>query len=120
SNEIEREKLFNLIHIDGEHSEHAVLEDLTMADKFASRSDNSIIIIDDVFVRHYPGVTNATFDFIKRNEKDWLITEFSYLWPLKNSDYLLRTLDLSTMEESLLSSPFDPTLAILKDLIHEK
>jgi len=55
-----------LIHIDGEHSEHAVLEDLTMADKFASRSDNSIIIIDDVFVRHYPGVTNATFDFIKR------------------------------------------------------
>ena len=78
-----------------------------------------IVRVMKQILREHP-FHSGCFDFIKRNEKDWLITEFSYLWPLKNSDYLLRTLDLSTMEESLLSSPFDPTLAILKDLIHEK
>ena len=59
-------------------------------------------------------------DFIKRAEKDWVITEFSYLWPLKNANYLLRTLDLETFEERSLSSPFDPALAILKGLIREE
>lgn len=66
SHEIEFENYFNLIHIDGEHSERAVFTDLLNIDKLASESDDAIIIIDDIFMRHYPGVTSATFDFIKK------------------------------------------------------
>ena len=66
SHEIEFENYFNLIHIDGEHSERAVLADLINVDKLASGSDDTIIIIDDIFMRHYPGVTSATFNFINK------------------------------------------------------
>jgi len=62
-----------LVHIDGEHSESAVLLDLEFAQKCVS--PKGIIIIDDIFHTNFPGVASGTFSFLHNsNFAPFLIT----------------------------------------------
>lgn len=53
---------FDLIHIDGEHSENAVFKDLEFATK--NLSSKGIVIIDDIWHPLFPGIISATLIFV--------------------------------------------------------
>jgi hypothetical protein len=53
---------FNLVHIDGEHSEVAVLRDLDYASN--NLSEQGIIVVDDIWHESFPGIASATMKFI--------------------------------------------------------
>jgi hypothetical protein len=57
---------FDLIHIDGEHSEVAVLEDLLFAEK--NLAIGGIIAIDDIWHQDFPGIASAVFKFCHESE----------------------------------------------------
>jgi hypothetical protein len=57
----------DLIHIDGDHSEVAVLKDLNESKILLSK--DGILIIDDIFSTTFPGITSATIRFL--NEEDF-------------------------------------------------
>jgi hypothetical protein len=61
-----KENLFDLIHIDGEHSESAVIKDLHFArDNLA---DKGLIVIDDIWHPLFPGVVSATMKFVHESD----------------------------------------------------
>lgn len=65
---------FNCIHIDGEHTEKAVLRDFQFSASLLL--DDGIIIVDDFFDLRFPGVTYATFALMKAlNFSIFLISE---------------------------------------------
>lgn len=53
---------FDLIHIDGEHSEQAVLKDLRFGLAHIRRT--GLIICDDIYHREFPGIASAIFKVI--------------------------------------------------------
>lgn len=53
---------FDLVHIDGEHTEKAVLQDLEFAR--ANLSPDGLIIVDDIFHQHFPGIISAVMKVI--------------------------------------------------------
>lgn len=57
-----KEHSFDLIHIDGEHSEKAVTEDLYFAQDHVA--EKGLIVVDDIWHSLFPGVVSATFKFI--------------------------------------------------------
>ncbi len=64
---------FDLIHIDGEHTETAVESDLKFG--LMHLASNGIIAIDDIFHGDFPGIAYAVFNFISRNRvSPFLIT----------------------------------------------
>jgi precorrin-6B methylase 2 len=65
---------FNLIHIDGEHSQSAVARDL---EKSISRlSAEGLLVIDDIFYHSFPGVTAATLSSLEaKNLSPFLFSE---------------------------------------------
>jgi hypothetical protein len=66
-------KFFDFVHIDGEHTESAVNEDLKFALKHLK--PNGVIAVDDIFHRNFPGIASAVFNFISRNSvSSFLIT----------------------------------------------
>lgn len=57
-----QESRFDLIHIDGEHSESAVIQDLHFArDNLANKG---LIVMDDIWHPLFPGVVSATMKFV--------------------------------------------------------
>ena len=61
-----KENLFDLIHIDGEHSESAVIKDLHFArDNLASKG---LIVIDDIWHPLFPGVVSAAMKFVHESD----------------------------------------------------
>jgi hypothetical protein len=65
---------YGMIHIDGEHSESQVLRDLGNALPLLEK--DGILIVDDIFYHSYPGVTAATFSFIRDKKlSPFLFTE---------------------------------------------
>jgi len=57
---------FDLIHIDGEHSESAVTKDLHFAkDNLAKKG---LIVIDDIWHQLFPGVVSATMKFVHESD----------------------------------------------------
>ena len=52
---------FDLIHVDGEHSEQAVAEDLREAD--GALAEGGVLIIDDIIHPYFPGVAAAAYRF---------------------------------------------------------
>jgi hypothetical protein len=65
---------YDIIHLDGEHSQSQVNQDLK--NLLPLLKDNGLLIIDDIFYHSYPGVTAATFSFIKDNNlSPFLFTE---------------------------------------------
>jgi hypothetical protein len=63
-NGIQRE--FDLVHIDGEHTEEAVDKDLKFAK--ANISSDGLIIVDDIFHTKFIGVLSATFKHIHEGD----------------------------------------------------
>lgn len=57
--------MFNLVHIDGEHSFNAVYHDLTFVDKLLLKE--GIIILDDFYFDMYPQITQATYQWLSNN-----------------------------------------------------
>lgn len=53
---------FDLIHIDGEHSEKAVLNDLEFATN--NLSPKGIVVIDDIWHPLFPGIISAALSFV--------------------------------------------------------
>ena len=61
-----KENSFDLIHIDGEHSESAVIKDLHFArDNLANKG---LIVIDDIWHPLFPGVVSATMKFVHESD----------------------------------------------------
>lgn len=63
--EIPTDTKFDFIHIDGEHSEKAVLDDLISAQPYFSETPDLVFIVDDIFMRHFPGVTSGAILFAR-------------------------------------------------------
>lgn len=65
---------YDIIHCDGEHSQTQVSKDLE--DILPMLKEDGILIVDDIFYHSYPGVTAATFDFIRKYKlSPFLLTE---------------------------------------------
>lgn len=57
---------FDLIHIDGEHSESVVIKDLHFAkDNLANKG---LIVMDDIWHPLFPGVVSATMKFVHESD----------------------------------------------------
>lgn len=56
-------------------------------------------------------------DFIQTNDKRWVITEFSYLWPLRNLPYLTKAWDLIHFNEAPIEKNWVPSDWILRDMV---
>ena len=57
-----QEKEFNMIHIDGEHSESAVLKDLAWAEQ--NMSKQGVIVVDDIWHPLFPGIASAVMKVV--------------------------------------------------------
>jgi hypothetical protein len=57
---------FDVLHIDGEHSEVALRRDLEEASKRIA--DDGMIVVDDVRHKWFPGVASATYSFLEQSE----------------------------------------------------
>lgn len=60
---------FDLVHIDGEHSEAAVDAELAFATRYLA--DDGVVIVDDYRFSWFPGVASALFGFVK--DREWAI-----------------------------------------------
>lgn len=68
-------RCFRWIHIDGEHSYNAVMQDLDSAALFASTE--AVICVDDVDHSLAPGINDALIDWLARN-KHWKLLVRGY------------------------------------------
>ena len=108
---------FDIIHIDGEHSEKAVVEDLKKAKPFLAKK--GILVIDDIFYHSFPGVTSAAFEFIQQEKlSPFLLTQKKlYLChPDFYEEFYIKTYDLLlenriTFEEDLKLNENSPKWA---------
>lgn len=73
------------IHIDGEHTGRAVINDLESCEQMLS--DDGILVLDDFFNPMYPQLTEAAFSFLGRNK--FKLSMFLCGW---NKAYLARPL----------------------------
>ena len=93
---------FCVIHVDGEHTEIAVLNDL----RFSSERlrAGGVLVVDDVRHRWFPGVAAAVFRFISDSG-------FRILADTGQKFYLVRDADLDEAREAFRST-FGETLGI--------
>ncbi len=85
---------FDLIHIDGEHSQKAVERDLKVAAKVLS--DSGIIIVDDYRDQHFPGIAAGVFNFLSLND-------FASFCLTPNKMYICRTVSYSDSFQRILN-----------------
>jgi len=90
---------YDMIHLDGEHSQTQVTQDLTNLRPLLSQ--NGILIIDDIFYHSYPGVTAAAFLFIDENNL---------------APFLLTEKKIYICHRNLYEEYYKSTIAILKSL----
>lgn len=76
-----------------------------------------LMIMKSLFLKF--GFYSGCVDFIQTDDKRWVITEFSYLWPLRNLPYLTRYWDLNQPSEKPLemANSWVPSDWILKDMV---
>jgi hypothetical protein len=74
---------FRWIHIDGEHTGMAIINDLNIANTLLD--DVGVIIIDDFFNAEYPQITAAVFDWLRLNPIQLTLFLIGY-----NKGYLCR------------------------------
>jgi hypothetical protein len=70
--------LFDLIHINGEHSETAVLNDIERSIKYLSQ--DGILVIDDIFHREFPRVSSAVYKFVHSNSISPFLISGDKIW----------------------------------------
>jgi hypothetical protein len=82
-----------LLHVDGGHFAEEALSDLLLAD--ASVVEAGAVVIDDPFSSAWPGVTEATFTFLKAHP-EWVTVALGF-----NKQVLARRGYASTYERAL-------------------
>ncbi len=117
--EVPKNRFFDLIHVDGEHSEGAALRDLEMADKLLK--PRGVIVIDDLNNFWHPGVASALHMFMVSNDyrmfaitaskgylarRDFATEIFGSLWRRKISGRL-------TFHEERALMPYGEATAVL-------
>lgn len=86
---------FDVIHVDGEHSEAKVWSDLTFARDHLG--PGGIIIVDDYRHPDFPGIASALFRFLETNDlRIFLVTPYKA--------YLASTSDASAYHAALLTN----------------
>ena len=88
---------FGLIHIDGEHSERQTYFDLVACSKLLSA--RGVIIVDDINVEWFPGVSSAMHKFMIEHE-------FRMFMTTQGKAYLSRKEFAGGLYSELLSSEF--------------
>lgn len=102
---------FDLIHIDGEHSEAAADRDLSYAKDHLT--DEGIIVMDDYRNSWFPGVTSALFLFCRDHGfRIFLVT--------KDKAYVARSPHASRLHETLLRELDNDTEVLLHRYLQEK
>lgn len=86
--------LLSAIHIDGEHTEAGVEQDLTMASKYLA--ERGIIVLDDYRHFWFPGIASAMHRFLNHSD-------FSILATTANKAYLVREQLREEMQDYVLS-----------------
>jgi hypothetical protein len=84
---------FDLIHIDGEHSQKAIERDLKVAADLLS--DSGVIIVDDYRDQHFPGVAAGVFNFLNSSD-------FASFCLTPNKMYICRTVSYSDCFQRIL------------------
>lgn len=91
---------FELIHVDGDHTEHGAGLDLLEASKVLS--ERGVIAVDDVCNPYYPGVASALHDFLRSQD-------YAVFLQTANKVYLCRSVDHSSwyarLDDHLGQSP---------------
>lgn len=77
---------FDLIHIDGEHSEAAVRKDLKFA--LANLSSNGIVVIDDIRHPLFPGIISATLQVVHQDFLAPFLITRNKMFLCKPSEYI--------------------------------
>jgi predicted O-methyltransferase YrrM len=86
---------FDVIHIDGEHSEAAVWSDLTFA--LSRLAVGGVIIVDDFRHAAFPGIPSALFRFLEANDLRVFLAS-------ANKAYVARACDASTYYDEVLAA----------------
>ncbi len=76
---------FDLVHIDGEHSEVAVLSDLQFATH--NLSSKGIVVIDDIWHPLFPGIVSATMKVIHQGTLAPFLISRNKMYLCKPSEY---------------------------------
>jgi hypothetical protein len=94
---------FDLIHIDGKHTEDCVEKDLVFARDHANR--NSVIVVDDFRDPYFPGVANSMYKFLSQNDfKVFLMSENkAYICKTENHDILYKYLYNQILLENVIN-----------------
>lgn len=79
------EVTFDMVHIDGEHSEVALLNDLDSSSKILDK--DGILIIDDIWHESFPGVASATFKFIHNSDFTPFLITGAKIYLCKESEH---------------------------------
>ena len=112
---------FNLVHIDGEHSESAVDRDLDIA--ITLMADNAIIVVDDFFHLDFPGVSSAVYKLLHKSEYSSFMITHSKIYickSIKHYEYLSKArkimddmnIDYDIDHKSIVSQGYQSSNAI--------
>jgi hypothetical protein len=77
--------IFDMIHVDGEHSEVALSNDLDFSSKVLDRG--GILIIDDIWHESFPGIASATFKFIHNSDFAPFLISGAKIYLCRESEY---------------------------------
>ena len=78
-------EIFSMVHIDGEHSEIALLNDLEDSAKILDRE--GILIIDDIWHESFPGIASAAFKFIHHSDFSPFLISGAKMYLCKESQH---------------------------------
>ena len=79
--ELPKKLKYDLIHIDGDHSEAAVMKDLLISAKLLKK--DGFIVVDDIYHRNFPGIFYSLSVFLNENQ-------FKSIFISHNKIYLTR------------------------------
>lgn len=103
-------KEFQVIHVDGEHTQSAVERDLQQCIPLLAK--NGLLIIDDIFYHSFPGVTAAAFSalsdsglspFMFTNKKLYVCQNSSYKEFYQRAKEALRNLSIDFEEDQRIT-----------------
>ncbi|NQU36433.1 MAG: class I SAM-dependent methyltransferase [Actinobacteria bacterium] len=106
----ETSELFDLIHIDGEHTEAAVKVDLENAEKVLAA--HGLIAVDDFRHPYFPGIAAATFNYL--HESDLCIVMMS-----NHKAFLCRTEYYSTWYKRLHQKLIGASLKVERHIFED-
>ena len=73
-----------MIHVDGEHSERAVLKDLAFS--FENLAPGGVVVVDDFRNRWCPGAASALYQFLKAHDARLFLATDSKAYIARQSD----------------------------------